>query len=75
MLGSLVACCWHAYSTQWHTHVSPIQPLPPCHPQAGQALPDLQVRFVPGMALDPDGVSTYVRFAKFQAQVMTLASA
>ncbi|EFN50890.1 hypothetical protein CHLNCDRAFT_28598 [Chlorella variabilis] len=30
---------------------------------AGQALPDLQVRFVPGMALDPDGVSTYVRFA------------
>nr|7AV4_AAA Chain AAA, Fatty acid photodecarboxylase, chloroplastic [Chlorella variabilis] len=35
---------------------------------AGQALPDLQVRFVPGMALDPDGVSTYVRFAKFQSQ-------
>ena len=34
---------------------------------AGQALPDLQVRFVPGMALDADGVSTYVRFAKFQA--------
>ncbi|KAI7844723.1 hypothetical protein COHA_001810 [Chlorella ohadii] len=35
---------------------------------AGQALPDLQVRFVPGMALDSDGVSTYVRFAKFQSQ-------
>ncbi|PSC67760.1 glucose-methanol-choline oxidoreductase [Micractinium conductrix] len=35
---------------------------------AGQALPDLQVRFVPGMALDADGVSTYVRFAKFQSQ-------
>lgn len=32
------------------------------------ALPDLQIRFVPGMALDPDGVSTYVRFAKFQEQ-------
>jgi choline dehydrogenase-like flavoprotein len=32
------------------------------------SLPDLQVRFVPGMALDPDGVSTYVRFAKFQKQ-------
>jgi fatty acid photodecarboxylase len=31
-------------------------------------LPDLQIRFVPGMALDPDGVSTYVRFAKFQEQ-------
>lgn len=28
--------------------------------------PCLQVRFVPGMALDSDGVSTYVRFAKFQ---------
>nr|WGL47427.1 fatty acid photodecarboxylase [Chlorella sorokiniana] len=35
---------------------------------SGQALPDLQVRFVPGMALDSDGVSTYVRFAKFQTQ-------
>lgn len=35
---------------------------------AGQALPDLQVRFVPGMALDPDGVSTMVKFAKFQEQ-------
>lgn len=32
------------------------------------ALPDLQIRFVPGMALDPDGVSTYMRFAKFQEQ-------
>ena len=32
----------------------------------GLAQPDLQIRFVPGMALDPDGVSTYVRFAKFQ---------
>jgi choline dehydrogenase-like flavoprotein len=32
------------------------------------APPDLQIRFVPGMALDPDGVSTYVRFAKFQEQ-------
>jgi choline dehydrogenase-like flavoprotein len=35
---------------------------------AAGALPDLQIRFVPGMALDPDGVSTYVRFAKFQEQ-------
>jgi hypothetical protein len=26
------------------------------------------MRFVPGMALDPDGVSTYVRFAQFQEQ-------
>jgi hypothetical protein len=47
-------------------------PAPPCLPcaspcrPAGQALPDLQVRFVPGMALDPDGVSTMVKFAKFQ---------
>lgn len=30
--------------------------------------PDLQIRFVPGMALDPDGVSTYARFGKFQEQ-------
>lgn len=38
-----------------------------CTPGAAPgALPDLQIRFVPGMALDPDGVSTYVRFAKFQ---------
>lgn len=29
---------------------------------------DLQIRFVPGMALDPDGVSTYVRFGKFQKE-------
>lgn len=35
---------------------------------AGQDLPDLQLRFVPGMALDNDGVSTYVRFARFQEQ-------
>ena len=40
----------------------------PARSAAGQALPDLQVRFVPGMALDPDGVSTYVRFAKFQVR-------
>lgn len=32
------------------------------------SLPDLQIRFVPGMALDPDGVSTYMRFAAFQEQ-------
>lgn len=37
-------------------------------PAAVRDLPDLQVRFVPGMALDPDGVSTYVRFARFQEQ-------
>ncbi|KAI8103262.1 hypothetical protein M9435_004601 [Picochlorum sp. BPE23] len=30
--------------------------------------PDLQIRFVPGMALDPDGVSTYTRFGKFQKE-------
>lgn len=35
---------------------------------AGKASPDLQVRFVPGLSLDPDGVSTYVRFGKFQSQ-------
>jgi choline dehydrogenase-like flavoprotein len=35
---------------------------------AAGAAPDLQIRFVPGMALDPDGVSTYVRFARFQEQ-------
>ena len=33
-----------------------------------QNVPDLQIRFVPGMALDPDGVSTYVRFGKFQEE-------
>ncbi|GAB4823239.1 hypothetical protein N2152v2_010285 [Parachlorella kessleri] len=33
-----------------------------------RAQPDLQMRFVPGMALDPDGVNTYVRFARFQSQ-------
>ena len=31
-------------------------------------LPDLQMRFVPGMALDPDGVSTYTRFGKFKKE-------
>ena len=35
---------------------------------AAGSLPDLQIRFVAGMALDPDGVSTYVRFGKFQEQ-------
>ena len=29
-------------------------------------LPDLQMRFVPAMALDPDGVSSYTRFGKFK---------
>jgi len=37
-------------------------------PAATGNLPDLQIRFVPGMSLDPDGVSTYVRFAHFQEQ-------
>jgi choline dehydrogenase-like flavoprotein len=31
-------------------------------------LPDLQIRFVPGMALDPDGVSTYTRFGNFKKE-------
>ena len=31
-------------------------------------LPDLQMRFVPGMALDPDGVSTYTRFGNFKKE-------
>lgn len=34
----------------------------------------LQVRFVPGMALDSDGVSTYVRFAKFQVCAVGVGS-
>lgn len=32
-----------------------------------QSMPDVQLRFVPGMALDPDGVSSYVEFARLQA--------
>jgi choline dehydrogenase-like flavoprotein len=40
----------------------------------GERMPNLQIRFVPGMALDPDGVSTYVRFAKFQEQGMKWTS-
>ncbi len=35
---------------------------------AKDSAPDLQIRFVPGMALDPDGVSTYTRFGKFQQE-------
>jgi len=31
-------------------------------------LPDLQMRFVPGMALEPDGVSTYTRFGNFKKE-------
>ncbi|KAK9915579.1 hypothetical protein WJX75_001098 [Coccomyxa subellipsoidea] len=31
---------------------------------AGQSKPDLQIRFVPGLALDPDGVGSYVMFGK-----------
>ena len=40
----------------------------------GQDLPDLQLRFVPGMALDNDGVSTYVRFARFQVRALPAAA-
>lgn len=40
---------------------------------AGNEQPDLQLRFVPGMALDPDGVNTYSRFARFIGTVRTLA--
>ncbi|KAK9805156.1 hypothetical protein WJX72_002610 [[Myrmecia] bisecta] len=33
---------------------------------AGQSQPDLQIRFVPGEALDPDGISSYVTFSKLK---------
>lgn len=33
----------------------------------GSGQPDVQLRFVPAMAIDPDGVSSYVEFARLQA--------
>jgi hypothetical protein len=35
---------------------------------AGQKLPDLQIRFVPGLALDPDGIGSYTAFGKMKDQ-------
>lgn len=71
MQRQVVHAGWHALHTGmacglWLLPNTLALLLRPCPRGAGQALPDLQVRFVPGMALDPDGVSTYVRFAKFQ---------
>jgi hypothetical protein len=35
---------------------------------AGQSQPDLQIRFVPGLALDPDGIGSYAAFGKLKDQ-------
>ncbi|EIE18382.1 alcohol oxidase [Coccomyxa subellipsoidea C-169] len=35
---------------------------------AGQSEPDLQIRFVPGLALDPDGIGSYTAFGKMKDQ-------
>ena len=35
---------------------------------AGQSEPDLQIRFVPGLALDPDGIGSYAAFGKLKDQ-------
>ncbi|CAL5223510.1 g6037 [Coccomyxa viridis] len=34
----------------------------------GQSEPDLQIRFVPGLALDPDGIGSYAAFGKLKDQ-------
>ena len=34
----------------------------------GQGDPDLQIRFVPGLALDPDGIGSYAAFGKLKDQ-------
>lgn len=33
---------------------------------AGQSEPDLQIRFVPALALDPDGIGSYAAFGKLK---------
>ena len=38
-----------------------------CHP-AGSTQPDLQMRFVPAAAIDPDGVGSYALFPKLVEQ-------
>ena len=45
-------------------------PFLPCPslPYSGKGLPDLQMRFVNGFALDPDGVSSYVKFGEMKKQ-------
>ena len=35
---------------------------------SGKGEPDLQLRFVHGLALDPDGVSTYVKVGEMKKQ-------
>jgi hypothetical protein len=35
--------------------------LPAPHTQASSGEPDLQIRFVPGFALDPDAIQSYVK--------------
>jgi hypothetical protein len=34
----------------------------------GKGQPDLQIRFVAGFALDPDGVSSYIKFGEMKKQ-------
>ena len=36
--------------------------------RTGQGDPDLQIRFVPGLALDPDGIGSYAAFGKLKDQ-------
>jgi choline dehydrogenase-like flavoprotein len=56
---------WHANSTTPPTPVAPS--LPPSLPP-GKGEPDLQIRFVAGCSLDPDGVSAYAKFGELKKQ-------
>lgn len=37
-----------------------------CWPAGGSGEPDLQVRFVPGYALDPDAIKSYIKIGQLQ---------
>jgi choline dehydrogenase-like flavoprotein len=39
-----------------------------CPVPGGSGQPDLQIRFVPGYALDPDAIQSYVRFGQLKAE-------
>ena len=53
LLSNLFCPCWCPQSAFAH---------------AGQGDPDLQIRFVPGLALDPDGIGSYAAFGKLKDQ-------
>lgn len=63
-------CFVRSYQLNMHPSISnlPFPTLSTPSTPAGKGQPDLQMRFVCGCALDPDGVSSYVKFGELKKQ-------